>query len=112
VDALSRFPLPSTEDRTGARLDHDSNTLVVAMARNLLHSLLKQPQATYLNPMTVVGSPDAHGVRLVAKLDTRPLSDAWAKTPQSGIVLYEPFGGLCAGLEAMLRNGIKVHHYY
>ena len=28
-----------------------------------------------------------------------------------GIVLYEPFGGLCAGLEAMLRNHVKIHRY-
>lgn len=25
-----------------------------------------------------------------------------------GVVLYEPFGGLCAGLEMLLRNGVQV----
>ena len=28
------------------------------------------------------------------------------------MVLYEPFGGLCAGLEMLLRNGVKVHNCY
>ena len=30
---------------------------------------------------------------------------------QKGIVLYEPFGGLCAGLEMVLRCGIPVARY-
>ncbi len=30
---------------------------------------------------------------------------------QKGIVLYEPFGGLCAGLEMVLRSGIPVARY-
>jgi hypothetical protein len=30
---------------------------------------------------------------------------------QKGIVLYEPFGGLCAGLEMVLRCGIPVTRY-
>ena len=29
-----------------------------------------------------------------------------------GDILYEPFRGLCAALEAVLRNGIHVHQYY
>ena len=29
-----------------------------------------------------------------------------------GVVLYEPCGGLCAGLESVLRNGIRVVRYY
>ena len=31
--------------------------------------------------------------------------------PRAGITLYEPFGGLCAGLEMALRNGFQVQHY-
>ena len=31
--------------------------------------------------------------------------------PRAGITLYEPFGGLCAGLEMTLRNGFQVQHY-
>ena len=30
---------------------------------------------------------------------------------QAGLVVYEPFGGLCAGLEMVLRNGLPVHTY-
>jgi hypothetical protein len=31
---------------------------------------------------------------------------------QQGLVVYEPFGGLCAGLEMVLRNGYPVHRYF
>ena len=31
--------------------------------------------------------------------------------PQEGVILFEPFGGLCAGLEMALRAGILVHKY-
>ena len=30
---------------------------------------------------------------------------------QKGVILYEPFGGLCAGLEMILRCGIPVNKY-
>jgi site-specific DNA-cytosine methylase len=32
-------------------------------------------------------------------------------TPQRGVILYEPFGGLCAGLEMILRCRIPVTKY-
>ena len=31
---------------------------------------------------------------------------------EHGIVLWEPFGGLCAGLEMALRNGFTIRQYY
>jgi len=31
---------------------------------------------------------------------------------KQGVVLFEPTGGLCAGLEACLLNGIRVNRYY
>ena len=31
---------------------------------------------------------------------------------KQGVTLYEPLGGLCAGLEACLRNGIRVNKYF
>jgi hypothetical protein len=35
----------------------------------------------------------------------------FAAAAQQGVILYEPFGGLCAGLEMVLRNGIRVRRY-
>ncbi len=29
----------------------------------------------------------------------------------AGMVVYEPFGGMCAGLEMVLRGGFTVRHY-
>lgn len=29
-----------------------------------------------------------------------------------GVILFEPFGGLCAGLEAALRNGLRIARYF
>jgi hypothetical protein len=30
----------------------------------------------------------------------------------AGVVLYEPFGGICAGLEMVLKAGIRVQQYF
>jgi hypothetical protein len=45
-------------------------------------------------------------------LSTRQVGAAVMKAKQSvGITLYEPFGGMCSGLEAMLANGMHVSRY-
>jgi hypothetical protein len=59
------------------------------------------------------GYPDAAGVKLATQLATAPVAATFF--PQAytqGITLYEPFGGLCAGLEMVLRNGFRVAQYY
>lgn len=59
------------------------------------------------------GSPDAAGVRQTARLDTAPVTSTFfPAAQQQGVVLYEPFGGLCAGLEMVLRTGFRVVAYY
>eukprot|EP00854_Cymbomonas_tetramitiformis_P034587 gene34587-biopygen33923 len=42
------------------------------------------------------------------KVDTRVLDKRFfSQAREEGVVCYEPCGGLCAGLEMLLRNGIK-----
>ena len=58
------------------------------------------------------GPADALGVRPVAGLNTTVIAPTFFAAAQSeGITLFEPFGGLCAGLEMMLRSGIAVKRY-
>ncbi|KAK3284920.1 hypothetical protein CYMTET_7447 [Cymbomonas tetramitiformis] len=46
------------------------------------------------------------------KVDTRVLgSRFFSQARQEGVVCYEPCGGLCAGLEMLLRSGMKVDRY-
>ncbi len=46
------------------------------------------------------------------KLCMNPVSSSFYDNSRKGIVLYEPFGGMCAGLEMTLRCNIPVHRYY
>jgi len=52
-----------------------------------------------------------HDVFPTLALDTRPQPASVQRALMQGVTLYEPFGGLCAGLEATLRNGIIVRRY-
>ena len=59
-----------------------------------------------------VGAADDYGVQRTVQLDTNSVSSTYHTAAlQHGIVLYEPFGGLCSGLEACLRNGFVVKQY-
>mgnify|MGYP002179162946 CR=1 FL=1 len=40
-----------------------------------------------------------------------PVASTFFTNAPKGVVLYEPFGGLCAGLEMLLRFGISVARY-
>eukprot|EP00854_Cymbomonas_tetramitiformis_P034596 gene34596-biopygen34111 len=46
------------------------------------------------------------------KVDTSLLDKQFfSQAREEGVVCYEPCGGLCAGLEMLLRNGMKVKRY-
>ncbi|KAK3238172.1 hypothetical protein CYMTET_51793 [Cymbomonas tetramitiformis] len=46
------------------------------------------------------------------KVDTRVLGRRFfSQAREEGVVCYEPCGGLCAGLEMLLRSGMKVDRY-
>jgi hypothetical protein len=51
-------------------------------------------------------------VRNSTQLNTTPVASTFFPAAAQGIVLLEPFGGLCAGLEMALRNGTAVKQYY
>ena len=104
ADALSRLPLPDDSDRSGARLDHD--LAPAAVAATAVATPLRYHQ------QVLEGPPAQHDVRITTALDTFPHTAAWSQAVRGeGVVLYEPCGGLCAGLEATLRNGVRVRRY-
>ena len=58
------------------------------------------------------GPPCAQGLRPVKAICTKLIGPTFfSDAAADGIVLYEPFGGLCAGLEMVLRGGIPVKRY-
>jgi hypothetical protein len=63
-------------------------------------------------PGVQLGAADECGVRPTKQLTTTPCADTFfAAAHSDGIVLWEPCGGICAGLEMVLRYGIKVSRY-
>ena len=85
ADALSRFPLPTDKDTTGARMDLEED----AFACLPIQELSTTP------------------IRLL----TRPRAKELAGAIMSGVALLELCGGICTGLEAALRNGLVVQRY-
>jgi hypothetical protein len=63
-------------------------------------------------PGATTGEPDSFGIRYSTQLRTAPVASTFFPAAAGGIVLLEPFGGLCAGLEMALRNGTAVKQYY
>ena len=104
ADALIRLPMPSHVDNTGARLVHD-DTLIYALQA---HS----PDYTAFHTAFATGNPDVLGTYIVTHLNTTVHLASARRMVTHGVILYEPFGGLCAALEAVLRNGVRVHRYY
>eukprot|EP00798_Chlamydomonas_sp_ICE-L_P022450 gene22450-biopygen31125 len=104
ADALSRFPSPTAEDNTGARIDPYSD-------------LYAAFPTVPTNPYVPLDLTPGHivdyilDVRSVLSICTTPLPAAVTYMAQNGITLYEMCGGMCAGLEAALRNGIQVNRY-
>ncbi|KAK3275798.1 hypothetical protein CYMTET_16085 [Cymbomonas tetramitiformis] len=54
-----------------------------------------------------------HGtLRVPQKVDTRVVDvNFFGDARREGVTCYEPCGGLCAGLEMLLRSGVKVNRY-
>ena len=120
ADALSRLPLPSTEDRTGARLDHEAPASVVNACTATAAAVFPQEsQRAALDlhetfpphPLVTTNDAPVLGVRPTVQLSTVPLPAGVKEALHHGVTMYEPFGGLCAGLEAALKHGIQVHRY-
>jgi hypothetical protein len=55
---------------------------------------------------------DAYGVLPVLQLCTSSVGASFlAAAQREGVVVYDAFGGLCAGLDMVLSNGIRVRRY-
>jgi len=55
---------------------------------------------------------DQHGVLHTAGINTHVIADQFfPEAMAGGVVVLELFGGMCAGLEMLLRNGVKVLKY-
>lgn len=82
--------------------------LAVAIAQPQLQQLPAPPRgaAVHLDPM------DANGIRATKAVDTTYQPNWLLHAGPQGINLFEPFGGLCAGLEMCLRNGYVIRRYY
>ena len=117
ADALSRLPLPSYKDPTGARLDTEWQTC-----------LLPTVCCAQAQPMPKVPFGDLEAaqasrtLRSIARLayaqagqPTWPwqqlMTQWWQAAEQYGITLIELCGGLSAGLEACLKNNIPIQQY-
>ena len=66
----------------------------------------EQPIPLDFRPATIAGA-HAH----VATISTSIVGRSFWPRAAHGITLYEPFGGICAGLEMCLRNGVQVTRY-
>eukprot|EP00798_Chlamydomonas_sp_ICE-L_P021357 gene21357-biopygen30063 len=110
VQAIKDLPYPSNlkdlktilEDNTGARIDLDSD---------LYAAFPTVPTTPYVPLDLTLGHIVDYvlDVRSVLSICTTPLPAAVTYMAQNGITLYEMCGGMCAGLEAALRNGIQVN---
>ena len=80
------------------------------------HALAKATDLTAFRCQTLVSTtcvrqhPDGGKVSC-SELCMNTVAATFFANAQKGIVLYEPFGGLCAGLEMVLRCGIPVARY-
>jgi hypothetical protein len=63
-------------------------------------------------PGSYVGPADSSGIKATMQLNTACVSSSFFPAAlTNGVTLYEPFDGLCAGLEMVLRAGISVKQY-
>ena len=159
ADVLSRDPLPSAEDTTGARMDDDDDAVAKsrevmaeavrassvdrecrdAVAASFLVSGIPLPQsadeeADYCQELEDVVMEKRWALQRKAQswveetgpalamcaaqeegagdVNTRCLSGSAVRAMRkAGVTLFEPFGGLCVGLEMVLRLGIPVRRY-
>ncbi|KAF5830920.1 hypothetical protein DUNSADRAFT_13852 [Dunaliella salina] len=131
-DIASRHPLPSTADSSDARLDEKdqpdpqaptviSNPAATTPAIHTTPSTTAAgpPKYDYSTLPTSIGPHIALGTPQFLSINTTPLpgihglnllTDISICSPPP-ITLYEPFGGVCSGLEAALLAGLHVQQY-
>jgi DNA (cytosine-5)-methyltransferase 1 len=69
------------------------------------------PQAQMLSLAGLyTGEPDRYAACHTEQLSTAVVGNFFRN--KESVVVLEPFGGLCAGLEMALRSGIGIHQYH
>jgi len=61
--------------------------------------------------LTAADNDSSSHSRSPYSLQTASVAATFFPAAAAGLVVYEPFGGLCSGLEMVLRNGFAVHTY-
>ena len=74
---------------------------------------LRRKAGMWVQQSLAVGLPPVPATkrRGQGQLDISTVATSFFPAAQQGLVVYEPFGGLCAGLEMVLRNGFSVVQY-
>ncbi|KAJ9522419.1 hypothetical protein QJQ45_008293 [Haematococcus lacustris] len=109
LDATCHAPAPITTYATTAlqRLQHTAAAMLSRAASSLA---CLTPAVTCLGLAS--GPQDTFGVARPVRLNTNLVANSFFPSIcHKGVVLLELFGGLCAGLDMCLRNGISVHQY-
>ncbi|KAJ9531042.1 hypothetical protein QJQ45_000957 [Haematococcus lacustris] len=109
LDATCHVPAPITTYATTAlqRLQHTAAAMLSRAASSLA---CLTPAVTCLGLAS--GPQDTFGVARPVRLNTNLVANSFFPAIcHKGVVLLELFGGLCAGLDMCLRNGISVHQY-
>lgn len=71
-----------------------------------------QSQPSRYGPRQVTGDRDELGVRHTISIQSEPIGQVFfPAVKERGLVLVELFGGLAAGLEMALRNGMQISQY-
>ncbi|KAJ9509457.1 hypothetical protein QJQ45_001913 [Haematococcus lacustris] len=103
LDASFHPSAPPLPEPTEPALHDAALTMLQQAAPTLAHL---QPAVTFMG--AAAGPRDMHGVAPPTRLDTTLLPTTFFPAAASGIVLLELFGGLCAGLDMCLRNGVTL----
>ncbi|KAJ9513219.1 hypothetical protein QJQ45_029518 [Haematococcus lacustris] len=106
LDASFHPSAPPLPEPTEPALHDAALTMLQQAAPTLAHL---QPAVTFRG--AAAGPRDMHGVAPPTRLDTTLIPTTFFPAAANGIVLLELFGGLCAGLDMCLRNGVTVCRY-
>ena len=113
------------EAQQGAKSTTQYGTSWPSEAKNRITAMVRRVKQLHFETCSTVVSPpkqqsmalaqgpcDAFGVGAVHGLiQTTMTPNFWLAARTEGITLFEPFGGMCAGLDMVLRNGGKIIRY-
>jgi hypothetical protein len=117
VDACGKTPSPAAlVNITGSAFDPVGSLPLEVPGWYAEQQAVLRQQASAWVAYTQLPLPRTDSVAprqvLSGAVDVRCVAPTFfAAAEQQGVVLFEPFGGMCSGLEAMLRMGFSVRRY-